>query len=1195
MADPESDFDDGLYKIAQQLRAESRSLYNRLRSIEADGEFVQSAASRLGAYPVLPNERCGLWYVDPLLSYAQTVYFKSTDGHNGYWRFSLRRANTHVFPVLASHGGCVIVDSTRRGKTMPDAFARTIPLWCAVWNAAMGYDATVYVPEDIVAPSERSRMQELVSGFAAQLKASAIDVADVTRGINRPLRPQWIGRESNVRIDAQNDFIPVVCLCASAVLADVRIEAELGGRPAYRYVQGAADDHETWALGLTPRLFWKHRRVLIGGSPETCEPAVQRVVSQAAEDVPDGGWFSFVRQTNVAVGGRLAGRPPECWATFDAVINCGAPEYLANAEAAGDGDTGSLRGRYLFLPIPEGKRGQAELGKAIGPALDFVRPLVCDPTKRVLVHCSQGVDRSVGIALAILTRYFSDDEKFADVAASDVSKESIQTRLLWITTSRTKANPSRATLKQVNRYFLDILVVDGTFSLGHNQNLGGAAMFDRALGVIKSEWRRFEHERADWDVERIRLKAKLAACEKRIEHLHAQHVASQRQVAILESLINAKQPVADSRQTAPAMSTSQQPSSDAVSHLVSVTSSRTQRSRGLLERCLREIDILLSPPVHLASPAIIAGTGSPPPSTAAPMAVSPALPPKSPPLSKALRRKSADAMMALSNGVIESEVASMPQPWQMPASLSRSSAAAASKTLGAGAPEPRPIRELSEKRRRRSQSSLQATEARQPSIFESQDFIGPLPPLPKPSSAPPVNSPVSNGNENSKSKPDASESVDQVQDQQVETEIDDDEDGDEDDDSARPTIDTLKVDEVDQDIDVLTVGQIDQTENMTSVDEVSYDSEWQVTKTFVGHLDTVRAVSVRQVDGSADDSDGVGTQVLSGSDDGLVILWDVDRSMRRRSRRRGAGNVGPQTIFRGHLAAVTSVAFDASHGYAYSASLDHTVNVWALPAGENASHRLGAASDDSAEMCFAQRAFSGHSDAVWGVALSARAGLLASVSADATCRVWSTDPRYASVAQRACLVANDAAAPQHTSLVPSAARFVSDDGSRLAVAYTSGHLGVHDVGGNTSKALVFEKTRGRLARITDIAWQGGAAASTVAAACADGSVHLCDLRTGSPVISLRRADGLTAAATSVDIFPASTYVVAGASDGIVSLWDWRSPQAAVREVARHQRKGDEGVCAVAAFGSQGATVASAGADGQIVFASPIGNSSSSSR
>ncbi|KAJ2842465.1 hypothetical protein J3B02_005568, partial [Coemansia erecta] len=76
--------------------------------------------------------------------------------------------------------------------------------------------------------------------------------------------------------------------------------------------------------------------------------------------------------------------------------------------------------------------------------------------------------------------------------------------------------------------------MSGRYSLSQSSKNG--AQFDRALGVIKSERRRYEQERAEWDVERIRLKAQISAYEKRIELLGTQYMAAQRQISILESL-----------------------------------------------------------------------------------------------------------------------------------------------------------------------------------------------------------------------------------------------------------------------------------------------------------------------------------------------------------------------------------------------------------------------------------------------------------------------------------------------------------------------------------------------------------------------------------------------------------------------------------------------------------------------------------
>ncbi|KAG9087243.1 hypothetical protein FS749_003069, partial [Ceratobasidium sp. UAMH 11750] len=48
------------------LRQEMTNTYNRLHSIDQDATFVQKVVNS-GTLPVIPNLRCGAWYVDPAL------------------------------------------------------------------------------------------------------------------------------------------------------------------------------------------------------------------------------------------------------------------------------------------------------------------------------------------------------------------------------------------------------------------------------------------------------------------------------------------------------------------------------------------------------------------------------------------------------------------------------------------------------------------------------------------------------------------------------------------------------------------------------------------------------------------------------------------------------------------------------------------------------------------------------------------------------------------------------------------------------------------------------------------------------------------------------------------------------------------------------------------------------------------------
>lgn len=102
--------------VQRSLNREQHSLYNCLLSILDDTRFVDEIRALYPTLPVFVNLRCGLWYSE---SRHQTCYFKSTDGHFGNWNFSCIRLNLQVAKACSDHGGCIIIDATRRGKTFP--------------------------------------------------------------------------------------------------------------------------------------------------------------------------------------------------------------------------------------------------------------------------------------------------------------------------------------------------------------------------------------------------------------------------------------------------------------------------------------------------------------------------------------------------------------------------------------------------------------------------------------------------------------------------------------------------------------------------------------------------------------------------------------------------------------------------------------------------------------------------------------------------------------------------------------------------------------------------------------------------------------------------------------------------------------------------------------------------------------------
>ena len=105
--------------VLKHLRREQNSLFNCVHSLHEDAGFVSEIRLLYPNLPVFANLRCGLWYVK---NPDGTCYFKSTDGHFGNWSFNLTRLNLNVAEACAQHGGCIIIDATRRGKRFPVCF-----------------------------------------------------------------------------------------------------------------------------------------------------------------------------------------------------------------------------------------------------------------------------------------------------------------------------------------------------------------------------------------------------------------------------------------------------------------------------------------------------------------------------------------------------------------------------------------------------------------------------------------------------------------------------------------------------------------------------------------------------------------------------------------------------------------------------------------------------------------------------------------------------------------------------------------------------------------------------------------------------------------------------------------------------------------------------------------------------------------
>ncbi|KAK9477753.1 tRNA A64-2'-O-ribosylphosphate transferase [Lipomyces japonicus] len=430
--------------VSKELRKDSRSVRNRLKSIAQDSAFVCDVADSYGL-PLVANERCGRWYIPPE-RIDESVYFKSTDGHTGQWGFSQRRLNIHIIDLVATRNGVVIVDSTRRGKRMPDALSKTVPIWCAVINRAVFSDTALetklHTSPIAVSASEHSQIKAKINFWTEQFINSGVNIKQLKTQLCKPLRPIWITPDSSLPLSPPEfeEFYAIVLCTASRMVLDGTER-----RQGFTYVQGAADDHEEWASILTPSLFWDNRQILLNSSDDEIEKLILSNQLVVAGNNLQKSELDLSQITNNLTIGKHTDLSYVAYAKYDTIIDLSTAHTSLSAE--------ELAKRKIFkLAIPSGKKGSKQFRNDLELIQNFYKQ--AQPSE-LLIVCDTGNDFSVGAALAINVLHFTGSGELKDSQheVQRIDKEFIRKRLTQIILHR-KVNPSRATLQAVNAFLM---------------------------------------------------------------------------------------------------------------------------------------------------------------------------------------------------------------------------------------------------------------------------------------------------------------------------------------------------------------------------------------------------------------------------------------------------------------------------------------------------------------------------------------------------------------------------------------------------------------------------------------------------------------------------------------------------------------------------------------------------------------------
>ncbi|RDX42686.1 WD40 repeat-like protein [Lentinus brumalis] len=341
---------------------------------------------------------------------------------------------------------------------------------------------------------------------------------------------------------------------------------------------------------------------------------------------------------------------------------------------------------------------------------------------------------------------------------------------------------------------------------------------------------------------------------------------------------------------------------------------------------------------------------------------------------------------------------------------------------------------------------------------------------------------------------------------------------------------------------------------------------WKAKRTLRNHLDAVRALAFHPSE----------LCLASAGDDSTVKIWRVDVASVASSASRPTTEVEPQLTLRGHSAGITRLVHSPSKGLLYSASMDSSIRIWALPAP---SHTTYAPYDSTR----ARGELIGHTDAVWDLALARDESTLVSCGAEGLVKVWDVSGPSGGGSLKLSWSYNGLEtsdlSPEGDLPGATAVEAIKTDLKKVAVAYQNAVIKIFDIeSGKELSRFQVDPVEGD----DSISAQANSIAShptmpLLITGHEDKHIRIFDIVTGQCTHSmLAHLD----AVTSLSIDAAGFALVSGSHDCSVRFWDILGSRACIQENTSHREKAREGVLDVE-FHPSLPIMASAGADGVV--------------